>query len=775
MQATLRFALFGASFLALAGVAHRAEAQSPDPADKPPPQPRLRCGTPDPDLAAMPRGAGVQADCDLFSTSPTDQYAPTTVTYRIPVVVHVIQSTSGAGYISPQEVREQIEILNGDFLAIPGTLGAPSVNSQIEFYLATTDPAGNPTDGIKYYVNNAWFVDQGPGSNCTYCQSTAWDPHNYLNIYTVNIAGDSILGFVPGFPAQGNLVGTSSDRVVIRYSAFGPNGIPPNHLGRTLTHEVGHYLGLFHTFHDSSSCPSAATPQCYENGDLICDTPVEQFAHFGCLPSSSCGSEDDISNHMDYSDDVCLTHFSAEQVRRMRCTLENWRPDLFEVDTSSGFMTVSPAGTVVHSGLTGGPFTNAPRTYTLSNVGQAPIDYRVSLSTPFGILINNQVTPLTGTLNSGASLAVEVTLGPDVTALAPGTYTDTIVFEDLSNNTTLIRQHTVEVGRLSVCADLQQPLFIPDGALSGISHSLTFTEEATTTDVNVSLSINHTWIGDLVVDLTHVDSGTTVRLVDRIGSSQTLFGCAGESMLVTLDDQGTGGPIENACSFAISSPPSYVPDGSLGGLGGLSVAGEWRIKLTDAALGDSGTLNGWCISMGAVANVAPPPPADADGDGIADSIDNCPSIPNPNQADANGNGVGTACDATESVALTLSDCPADLSVPATSAQGADVTFDLPQAAGGFGAFTVIANPPSGSRFAIGETTVTVSAFDSSNQSSQCTFKVTVTTGSGPVVQTPPTTTGDCCGGGATTAVMPLAVFAAGLLWRRRRARSIASR
>jgi len=98
-------------------------------------------------------------------------------------------------------------------------------------------------------------------------------------------------------------------------------------MGRTATHEVGHYLGLYHTF--CGGCGSSTA--CYSTGDLICDTNREQNPTYGC-PSSktSCSSPDPIHNYMDYTDDPCLWEFTPEQVNRIRCTLVYWRPDLYQ-------------------------------------------------------------------------------------------------------------------------------------------------------------------------------------------------------------------------------------------------------------------------------------------------------------------------------------------------------------------------------------------------------------------------------------------------------------
>ena len=278
----------------------------------------LRCGTPAMDPTLFSTAMLAPSDCSYNSTTVKPEYDPG-VTYTIPVVVHVIQKTGGQGYITPGKVQSQIDILNEDFLAMLGTNGAPGTDAQVQFELATVDPSGAATTGITYSTNNTWFNDGG-----AYWNTLAWDTKNYLNIYTNNASG--ALGYVPGFAQAGGLVGAKKDRVVILWSAFGKNapiGAPYNK-GRTATHEVGHYLGLFHTF--DGGCGSNA---CYSTGDTICDTNRESQPTYGCAPNkTSCGSADPVNNYMDYSDDLCMWEFTPEQVNRMRCTLENWRPDL---------------------------------------------------------------------------------------------------------------------------------------------------------------------------------------------------------------------------------------------------------------------------------------------------------------------------------------------------------------------------------------------------------------------------------------------------------------
>lgn len=275
---------------------------------------------------AMPRGGG-QADCTFTFTSPAAIYDPSVVKYRIPVVVHVLRHSNGVtGDISPAMVQSQIAILNEDFLALVGSNGQAGTDIQIEFRLATVDPSGNPTTGITYSDNTTWFNDGG-----SYWNTLAWDTNRYLNIYTNTASG--ALGYVPDLP-QGGIAGANFDRVVILWSAFGRNAPigPPFDQGRTATHEVGHYLGLEHTF--SNGCGSATA--CYTSGDLICDTKPQSIPTTGCSDGQSCGIPDPIHNYMDYSDDLCMTQFTPEQARRMRCSLEHYRPLGYDIVVRRG-------------------------------------------------------------------------------------------------------------------------------------------------------------------------------------------------------------------------------------------------------------------------------------------------------------------------------------------------------------------------------------------------------------------------------------------------------
>ncbi len=347
----------------------------------------MRCAS-----VAMPNFAGADgstADCSSSFTNPAAEYAPSVALYRIPVVVHVLQANSGAGFVSDAMIESQIDVLNEDFLAIGGTLGAPGTDVQVEFFLATEDPAGNPTNGITRHVKTKWYNDSG-----NYANSVGWDTTRYLNIYT-NTAGGS-LGYAY-VPSGGGIAGSSFDGVRILWTAFGRNapiGAPYN-LGRTATHEVGHWMGLYHTF--DGGCASASG--CASNGDLICDTnPEGSPTPQGTCSKTTCSSPDPTDNYMDYSDDICMNKFTSNQARRMRCTLENFRADVINTGPGNASPTVSinsPAnGTHVDDG----------DSITFSGSASDAEDGNLSSSIAWS-------SNLDGSLGTGSSVAAVLSVG----------------------------------------------------------------------------------------------------------------------------------------------------------------------------------------------------------------------------------------------------------------------------------------------------------------------------------------------------------------------------
>jgi subtilisin-like proprotein convertase family protein len=364
------------------------------------------------------------------------------------------------------------------------------------------------------------------------------------------------------------------------------------------------------------------------------------------------------------------------------------------VDTISGLgMTITPGGDVLHFGEVGGPFTFPTVTYTLSNPSPTPVDYEVSLTASFGMLLDGGTDPVSGTLAAGGGSAlVEVALGPDIYGLEAGVYIEVVSFDDLTNATIKTRQHTVEIGQTlysvepeggltssgpvggpfagtqvyTVTSERPAPVTVevsasaswialddgpgpvilelsgtgddgdvvvgfsadaealPNGLYEGLVSFANLsggpggttrpvvldvgrvvydstdtpqpiTDYNTTTshlevldyycvgDIDVDVDISHTYIGDLIIELTSPE-GTTVRLHDRTGGSSN-------DIVTRYDDDGEG----------------TVPDGP-GALADFDLEvteGVWTLTVSDNAGADQGTLNSWSMRVAPIGTGCP--------------------------------------------------------------------------------------------------------------------------------------------------------------------------
>ena len=238
----------------------------------------------------------------------------------IPVVVHVV-SKKAEEDISDTQIKSQVAVLNKDFRArntdatnTPSVWSGLVADANIQFALATKDPKGKATTGItrtattrtSFGADDSVKTKAGGGA-------PAWPAGRYLNLWVCNLGG-GLLGYAqfPGGPAK-------TDGVVILHSAFGTSGTAaaPFNLGRTATHEIGHWLNLRHIWGDENDCSGT---------DHVSDTPNAQLPNYGSptFPHLSCenGPNGDMfMNYMDYVDDAAMVMFATGQITRMNAAL----------------------------------------------------------------------------------------------------------------------------------------------------------------------------------------------------------------------------------------------------------------------------------------------------------------------------------------------------------------------------------------------------------------------------------------------------------------------
>ncbi|WP_417854266.1 M43 family zinc metalloprotease [Xanthomarina gelatinilytica] len=261
------------------------------------------------------------------------------VVISIPLVVHVLHNGEPIGTganISDAQVLSQITVMNQDFRMMVGTPGestAGGVDVEVEFVMAQRTPDGCPTNGI----NRVNICQDGTSSfdEIDYWKTqTIWDRDLYMNMWSSKYVGGmaGYLGFAqfPGGPA--NTDGVSAGHTFFGSSDYDDgtfNTSPPYDKGRTMTHEVGHYLGLYHTFQGGCGSP----------GDEVADTPAVDSPNYGCPTGHvSCGTVDMIENYMDYTDDACMNTYTAGQKARVQAVLASFRSGLA---TSNGATPLS--------------------------------------------------------------------------------------------------------------------------------------------------------------------------------------------------------------------------------------------------------------------------------------------------------------------------------------------------------------------------------------------------------------------------------------------------
>ncbi len=393
----------------------------------------------DPGLEA--RMDQIERDIQAWIANNPEQRNQAVIT--IPVVFHIVWRTS-AENIPDSKILAQLDQLNQDFARLnsdagntPSAFAGVAANTNIQFCLAQRDPSGNSTTGIirrqttvtSFSSNNNIKFTANGGSD-------AWPRDSYMNFWSGNLS-NGLLGYAQ-FPG-----GTAStDGVVCLYSSIGsisnPGTASPYNLGRTATHEVGHWLNLRHIWGDAN-CGS----------DFVTDTPTQSNSTSGCSSyptAAGCtGSANPpgrmFMNYMDYTTDACMNLFTQGQSDRMNASISTSRASLL-----SSLGCVPPSG---------GTTCGTPSALTASSVtsSSATLSWgAVSGATSYNVRFKptSSSTWTTGTVTSTSAQATGLTASTQyefqvqaVCGSATGNYSSSAVFTTQSATT--------------ICTDVYEP------------------------------------------------------------------------------------------------------------------------------------------------------------------------------------------------------------------------------------------------------------------------------------------------------------------------------
>ena len=340
------------------------------------------------DPSIIQRRQNIEAHTQAYQTSLNKAAG---IIVNIPVVVHVVYNTSTQN-ISQAQIQSQIDILNADYRKLNSdTANVPTIfkslaaDCKVEFVLARRDPAGNATTGIvRKQTATTSFTTNDNVKYSSKGGDDAWASGSYLNLWVCPLGG-GLLGYAQ-FPGSGS---AATDGVVINVTAFGNTGTAaaPYNKGRTATHEVGHWLNLYHIWGDDSGACTGS--------DNVGDTPNQGAENYGCptYPHASCSNTSDMyMNYMDYVDDACMNMFSAGQAARMNSLFATGGARTSLLTSLGGVAPTTGSTCAIPSGIAANSITSNSAIINWTAVTGATsynIQYKTSTSATFTTLTSS--------------------------------------------------------------------------------------------------------------------------------------------------------------------------------------------------------------------------------------------------------------------------------------------------------------------------------------------------------------------------------------------------
>ncbi|MEO0789934.1 MAG: M43 family zinc metalloprotease, partial [Bacteroidota bacterium] len=431
--------------------------------------------------------------------------------YTLPVVVHIVHD-GGVENLSDAQILQGIQDLNNAFANTGYYDQGTGVNTEIQFCLARRDPDGNTTNGITR-DQDALTDMVIETDDIALKDLNRWEPTSYINIWLVRSITSAFAGpGVAGYAYFPTAHGQPEDGIVMEANFFGSS----QGASGVIIHEMGHYLGLYHTF--QGGC---ANNDCLADGDRVCDTPPDQStAAVPCNASpNSCNTDTDSGfatdqpdmfiNYMDYGDFDCYSALTAGQTDRMHFSIENVRQSLLESNGCLDPCTINITADFTASATT----INAGESVTFTNSSSNATDYDWQID---GVSFSNDTDPTYQFNNVGTFQVILYATNSDPNCLATDTVSITVNCPTIADFTGAVQ--FPNVGQTLNFTNTSTGATSYEWLVNGVSQSTN-----TNFDYTFSISGNYTICLDAVGPFCDDTECATVFVFDNVSDCQSTF------------------------------------------------------------------------------------------------------------------------------------------------------------------------------------------------------------------------------------------------------------